>query len=163
MINIFNLFLTLLSFWLLFAYSNGNLSWFYVFFGIIASLIVSLISWKIKIITKHSNFLFLHIGFYKHFLGIIFSSFAASLLIIFKVAIGSSKIDYKIYSLPIKRLNNSELVLLIPTINLLPGVIFIRQEDQKIIIFALSKHYINKLDLAKICSELTHINDNRLV
>ena len=163
MINIFNLFLTLFSFWILFAFSNGNLSWFYVFLGLFASITISFISWKIKIITKHSQFLFLHIGFYRHFLGIIFSSFLPSLLTIFRVAIGSKRIDCKIYSLPIKKLNNVELSLLISTINLLPGTIFVGIEDKKIIICGLNDQYIAKLNLAKIYDDLTKINDNRLV
>ena len=96
MINIFNLFLTLFFFWALFAYSNDNLSWLYIVFGLVASIATSFTAWKIKIINKHSRFLFLHLGFYKHFLGLIFSSFFQSLLIIFRVAISSFKIDPKI-------------------------------------------------------------------
>jgi len=163
MINIFNLFLTLFFFWLLSAYRNENLSWFYVFFGMIASSIVSFIAWRIKIITKHSNFLFLHLGFYKHFIGTILSSFLASLLTIFRAAIGSPKIDCKIYFLPINRLSNAELALLIVTINFLPGVVFIGLEEQKIILCGLNEQYIAKLNLEKIYDNLAQINDNRLV
>ncbi len=163
MINIFNLFLTLFSFWVLFAYSNDNISWFYIFFGLVSSLIVSLIAWKIKIITKYSHFLFLHIGFYKHFIGIIFSSFGQSLSIIFKAAITGREINSKIYTLPVKKLNNTELVLLMSTINLLPGTVFIGLEDKKIAIFALNEKYISNLNLEKIYDNLHKINDNRLV
>jgi multisubunit Na+/H+ antiporter MnhE subunit len=163
MINIFNLFLTLFSFWVLFAYSNDSLSWFYVFFGLAASIIVSFIAWKIKIITKYSHFLFLHIGFYKHFIGIIISSFIESLLIIFRAAKCSSEIDCAIYWLPIKKLNNSELVLLMSTINLLPGTIFVGLEDNKIAICGLNKKYMDRLNLEKIYDNLEKINDNRLV
>ncbi len=163
MINIFNLFLTLFSFWVLFAYSNDNLSWFYIFSGLISSIIVSIIAWRIKIITKYSHFLFLHIGFYRHFIGIILFSFIESLLIIFRAAINSSKINYKIYLLPIKKLNNSELVLLISTINLLPGTVFVGLIDKKIAIYSLNKKYISQLNLEKIYNSLERINDNRLV
>lgn len=194
MINIFNLFLILFSFWLLFSYSNGSLSWFYVCFGLLSSLLVSFVSWKMKIITKHSNFLFLHIGFYRHFLGIIFSSFPASLLTIFRAAIASPKVDYKIYFLPIKKLNNPkfhhtsalqasenqrfwecqdptkdgnwhniELALLIPTINLLPNIVFVGLEDQNMIICGLGEQNIAQLDLEKIYVNLAKINDNNLV
>lgn len=163
MINIFNLFLTLFFFWALFAYSNDNLSWLYIVFGLVASIATSFTAWKIKIINKHSRFLFLHLGFYKHFLGLIFSSFFQSLLIIFRVTISSFKIDPKIYSLPIKNLNNAQLVLLIPTINLMPGVLFVGFEDQKIIIFGLGDSYVKKLDLDKIINNLEKVNDSRLV
>ncbi len=163
MINIFNLFLTLFSFWLLFAYSNDSLSWFYIFFGLFSALIVSLIAWKIKIITKYSHFLFLHIGFYKHFIGIVLSSFVESLLIIYQAAFIDKKIDAKIYLLPVKKLNNAELVLLMSTINLLPGTVFVGLEDKKIAVFALNEKYISKLNLEKIYNHLDQINDNRLV
>jgi len=163
MINIFNLFLTLFSFWVLFSYSNENLSWFYIFVGLVSSIIVSLIAWKMRIITKYSHLLFLHIGFYKHFVSIIVSSFLESILIIFRAATNSSKIDCKIYSLPVKKLNNSELVLLMSTINLLPGTVFVGMEDDKITICGLSKKYIGRLNLNKLYDSLDKINDNRLV
>ncbi len=163
MINIFNLFLTLFFFWVLFAYSNDSLSWFYIFFGLASSIIVSFIAWKMKIITKYSHFLFLHIGFYRHFIGIIISSFVESLLIIFRAATSSSKIDCKTYSFPAKKLNNSELVLLMSTINLLPGTVFVGLEDQQITIFYLGIKYMERLNLDKIYDSLEKINDNRLV
>jgi multisubunit Na+/H+ antiporter MnhE subunit len=128
----------------------------------ISALIVSLIAWRIKIITKYSHFLFLHVGFYKHFIGIIAYYFLESLKIAFNAA-RNKQDNYKIYSLPIKKLNNTELVLLISTINLLPGTIFIGIEGEKINIFALDKKYIEKLNLDKICDSLEKINDNRLV
>ena len=155
MINIFTLFLTLFSFWVLFAYSNDSLSWFYVFFGLVSAIIVSLIAWKIKIITKYSHFLFLHIGFYKHFIGIVISSFFESLLIIYKAAFSNQKIDAKIYLLPVKKLNNTELVLLMSTINLLPGTVFVGFEDKKIAICGLNEKYISQLNLEKIYSKFS--------
>jgi multisubunit Na+/H+ antiporter MnhE subunit len=124
---------------------------------------VSVIAWKIKIITKYSHFLFLHIGFYRHFIGIIISSFFESLIIAFRAANNSSKLDCKIYFLPIKKLNNSELVLLMSTINLLPGTIFIGLEDKQIAICGLNEKYMARLNLEKVYNKLEKINDNRLV
>jgi multisubunit Na+/H+ antiporter MnhE subunit len=164
MINIFNLFLTLFFFWILFGYSNDSISPFYISFGFLSSALVSFIAWKMKIITKYSHFLFLHIGFYKHFIGIVFFSFISSLLIIFRAAIASPKINPKIYFLPTqKNINKNELVLLASTINLLPGTVFIGLEDKKIIVCSLNESYIAKLNLEKICQNLDKINDNRLV
>ena len=163
MINIFNLFLTLFSFWLLFAYSGDHFSQLYVLFGLVSSIVVSLIAWKIKIINKYSHFTFLHFGFYKHFISLILSSFYQSLLIAYRVAIASPRIDPKIHFLPIGKLNNSELVLLISTLNLIPGVLFVSLEDKKIIISTVSEFYFEQLDLDKIISSLDKINDSRLV
>jgi multisubunit Na+/H+ antiporter MnhE subunit len=93
----------------------------------------------------------------------VLSSFAESLLIIFRAAISGREIDCKIYLLPVKKLNNSELVLLMSTINLLPGTVFVGLEDKKIAICGLNEKYVSKLNLEKIYDSLSKINDNRLV
>ncbi|MCE3254782.1 MAG: hypothetical protein K0R25_276 [Rickettsiaceae bacterium] len=162
MINIFNLFLTLFFFWILFSYVNGSLSWFYVFFGAASSLIVSIISWKLKIITKRSNFLFLSFGFYHHFFAVIFHSFTKSLKIAFACAFGSKKINPQIHELPLKKPNSRKSILLISTINLMAGLVFVGFKDDKIIICSLHENFIKQLDLPKLLKELNKVNDNRL-
>jgi multisubunit Na+/H+ antiporter MnhE subunit len=162
-INIFNLFLVLLSFWLLLAYSGGVLSWLYIAIGFVASLTVSFIAWKIKIINKYSSFLFLNIGFYKHFLKIIFSSFFVSIKIVIKIIFSSQDIKPDFYTAPIKKLNNNELVLLINTINLTAGLLFIGLNGKNITIYAVNEKLFKKLNISKICSNLHKINDSRLV
>lgn len=163
MINIFNLFLVLFSLWILFSYANHTLSWFYIFFGLVSSAIVSFISWKIKIINKYSNFLFLNFGFYRHFFYLIFGSFVSSMVIIFKMVMDSDDINPEFYSVEIKRCTNSELILLITTINLMPGLVCLGFKNKEIIIYALSKRYFKGLNLNKVYKNLHHINDNRLV
>lgn len=163
MINIFNLFLVLFSFWLLLAYSGGVLSWIYIAIGFVSSLIISFIAWRIKIINKYSSFLFLNIGFYKHFLKIIFSSFFVSIKIVVKTIYGSQDIKPDFYTAPIKKLNNNELVLLINTINLTAGLLFIGLKGRNIIIYATNEKLFKEFNVNKICSNLHKINDSRLV
>jgi len=167
MINIFNLFLTLFFFWLSFAYLGENLSWLCVFFGLLSSLIISFIAWKIKIINKYSHLIFLHFGFYKHFVGLIFSAFPQSLLTAYRAAIASQKINPKIHFFLVKSLNNNELVLLISTINMMPHLLFIGVKDKlkgkEVIILSLNDFSVSKLNLRQVISDLDKINDNRLV
>lgn len=163
MINIFNLFLVLFFFWLLLAYSGGVLSWSYVFFGLITAAIVSFVAWKIKIINKHSSFLFLNLGFYRHFFKIIASSFLASIAVAVDIASQGADIKPKFYSIPIKKLNNNEIVLLINTINLMAGLICVGFKDKNVIVYSVNDQCFKKLDVKKICDNLHKINDSRLV
>lgn len=135
----------------------------YVFFGLVTSLIVSLIAWKIKIINKHTSFLFLNFGFYQHFLKVIFLSFIESVLIAIKLAMGSKDIKPHFHSIPIKKLTNNEIVLLTNTINLMAGLVCVGFKDKNIIICALNEKYFKKLNITKICDNLYKIYDSRLV
>ena len=162
MINIFNLFLTLFFFWLLFAYASGSISGMCIIFGLLSALLVSIVAWKLKIISKFSGFLFLHLGFYRHFIGVIFSSFVPSLIIAFEAATASKKINPHVYSLPIRKFNNKKSALLISTINLMAGIVFVGLEDGKINICSLGNSYLEHIDLDKIIDNLRKINDNTL-
>ncbi len=163
MINIFNLFLTLFFFWIIIAYSNSTLSWFYVFFGMFSALIISFCAWKMKIINKYNHFLFLNFGFYRHFLIIIGSAFLPSLVIIFESLTNKTRNSFGFYQLPVKKLNNLELLLMMSTINLMPGTIFLGINDNQLKIFAINQKYFAKINLAAIYESLEKINDNRLV
>ncbi len=168
MINIFNLFLTLFFLCLLFACSNGNItphhfSWLFVLIAFFSSIIASLVAYKLKIFNKDSHFSFLHFGFYRHFIKLFFSAFLQSILVVFRIAISSRKIEPKIYSLPIEELEIHTLNLLIFTINMTPGLLFIDLIDDKIVILGLNKSYIEKLDLKQIIRQIDRVDDNKLV
>jgi multisubunit Na+/H+ antiporter MnhE subunit len=147
----------------LFAYSGDHFSWIYIFAGMVSSFLASFIAFKTKIINKHSHFLFLHIGFYKHFLSLLFSSFLSSVLLILRSAISSRKINPEIHFLSVKKLTNSQLVLLIPTLNLMKGILFISFKDNKIELISFEEKYFKQIDLDKIIENLDKVNDNRLV
>ncbi|MFT6106632.1 MAG: multisubunit Na+/H+ antiporter MnhE subunit [Rickettsiales bacterium] len=163
MINIFNLFLTLFFFWILLTFSNEKLSWAFVFIGAGASLLISLLSWKLKLINKHSKFLFLHVGFYRHFSWLIISSFFGSVLMILKAAFFQSKTNPKIHLLKDEKINSNQLILLITTINLTKNLLFIGFNNNQLTVANFGDSDFGKPDLVKIIENLEKINDNHLV
>jgi hypothetical protein len=116
-----------------------------------------------KIINKHSHFLFLHIGFYRHFSWLIISSFIGSILMIFKAAFSKTKVSSKIHLLQVEKITNRQLVLLIPTINLTKGLLFIGFKNNQLSVAKFGSGDFGKLDLIKIIENLDRINDNHLV
>ncbi|MFT6077505.1 MAG: multisubunit Na+/H+ antiporter MnhE subunit [Myxococcota bacterium] len=163
MINIFNLFLTLFFFWVLLAFAGDKFSWEYLFIGIGSSIIASLAAWKMKIINRHSHFLFLHIGFYRHFVWLIISSFIGSIAMILKIAFSKSKIDPKIHLLEVEKITNRQLVILIPTINLTKNLLFIGFNKNQLSVANFGSGDFGNLDLDRIIENLDKINDNNLV
>jgi hypothetical protein len=127
--------------------------------GILLCLAASFLAWKLKIIRKSSNLLFLHFGFYRHFFKIIFSAFFPSLKIAFRAAIASKEIDPKVFHLKVKKLNKKELLLLAPTLNLMAGLLFVRNEDEKISILSLYDECIFGLNLEEIIANLDQMHD----
>jgi multisubunit Na+/H+ antiporter MnhE subunit len=161
MINIFNLFLVLLFCWFAFAFAGGVLSWFYLFLGIVASAIISLISWRIKLIDRTTDFLFLNLGFYQHFCKLIFLSFFKSMFLLVRSTL---KTNHSItYYLPIKKQNNGELALFISTISLIPGLFCLGIKDEELVIHALDEKYFKQAKINELYNNIKSINDNRLV
>jgi len=161
MINIFNLFLVLLFFWFIFAGAGGVLSWLYLFLGIIVSATISLIAWKIKLINQSTDFLFLNLGFYKHFCKLIFCSFFKSIALLFSSSFKT--LNPVTYYLPITKQNSSELALFMSTISLIPGLFCLGLKDDELIIHALDEKYFKQSKINEIYNNLKSIKDDRLV
>ncbi len=162
MFNIFNLFLVLLFCWLAFALSAGVLSWNYLFLGIIAALIVSLICRKINLINKNTNFKFLYLGFYQHFIKLFLGSFFKIFTILISNILKSDN-QPVLYILPIKKQFSSDLAIFISTISLMPGLFCTAIKDDEIMIHALDKKYFKINKINKIYHKLKNINDDLLV
>ena len=79
MLNIFNLFLFLLTLWFVFMFVGHDFSIPFLIFGIISSLVISIISYQLKLINNKSELLYLSLGFYHHFFGIYFKNFFKSM------------------------------------------------------------------------------------
>ena len=164
MINIFSLFLVLFFTWIALIASNNLVLWSYLALGFIASFLISIIAWKIKIINHHSKFLFLNWGFYRHFAPLFLSGFSKSLFLIINTSFSTKKNQSILYYFPIKKQNdNSELLLFFLSITLIPGLLYLGVREGKIIIHALDKKYFDYKKLNKIYNNLYRINDDRLV
>lgn len=164
MLNIFNLFLFLLALWIMFMISAGNVSWLYIFFGIGASLFVSAFSYRVRLIEKKSELLYLSLGFYRHFLKIFLKNFFESIKLILKMALSKNAPHPLVLEIEIKQKIDFNHALLMVSINMTAGLFCIGlKEDKKILVHAISEVHFKKIDLKKICKSLNNVNDDNLV
>jgi hypothetical protein len=164
MINIFNLFLFLCALWFLLSFSSNNLTTEFMIAGSVISALISLASWKLKIINKHFNFLFLNLGFYKHFLGIFIVSFFRLIPFLVKNTFTNKTKNCCVYEINQKKiLNRSELSLFIATITFIPGIAYLGRNKDNIIIYATSEDLFNNSSIKTIYNNINQINDDQLV
>jgi len=163
MINIFNLFLVLFSFWFFLIFANSNINIFTISAGIFFCSAISYFSWKFKLIGRKTEFLFLSFGFYKFFFNLFFISLFNSFLILFEFLKFTPKINPVIYHIPFKNSKQINISILISAITLVPGVSFIDLKDENIIIYALNENLVKKTNLKNLISNLQKINDNNIV
>ncbi len=163
MLNIFNLFLFLFALWMLFMIVGGNTSWLYVFFGVVASSLVSLASFRLNLIEKKSELLYLSFGFYRHFFKIFTSGFVSSIKLILKLAAARQPMHPLIYTVEIDKKNHFNMALLMASFNMTAGLFCIGAKENEILVHAIDEEHFKKFDLQKICKRLNNINDDNLV
>lgn len=163
MLNIFNLFLFLLALWILFMVVGGNISWLYVFFGIIAAALVSIASFRLNMVEKKSELLYLSIGFYRHFVRLYFSNFFSAIKLILKLAVTNEQIQPLVYVVKLSAKNQFNPALLMTSFNMTTGLFCIGAKDKEMFVHAISESYFRKFDLSKACTSLNNANDDNLV
>lgn len=163
MANIFNLFLFLLLLWSILMFFSGNISWLYLFFGICFSAIISAASFRLKLIKKESELLYLSVGFYRHFLEIYFKNFIKSLKLILFLALTKKAVRPLVYSLKIDSNNKFNQGLMVATINIFAGIFCIKNDKDFFKIHAIDEKYFNDFNMLKMKKILPEINDDNLV
>ena len=163
MLNIFNLFLFLLLLWLALMLSADNISWIYLFFGIASAGLISIASFKIKLIDKNSELLYLSFGFYRHFLQLYCNNYFKALKLIITLAINDKAIKPVVYSLNIDHKNKFNPSLMASSFNMSAGLFCISIKEENFFIHAISEKYFKNFDLFKIRKILPKINDDNLV
>ncbi len=163
MLNIFNLFLFLFALWILFMISAGNISWLYLSFGIIASGLLSLFSYKIRLIEEKSELLYLSFGFYRNFLKIYFENFFSAITLIIALALRREPFKPVIHVVNFDEKYHLNLALFATTINMTTGLFCIAIRDDEIFIHAAEEDYFTRFDLQKLVKQLRHVNDDNLV
>lgn len=164
MINIFNLFLFLCGFWAILAFVNGSFTLLFLIFGCVVALIISLISWKFKIINKNFNFLFLNLGFYYHFLSLLFVSFFYCVGFLIKSILFNQKEPNCLFFIQLnKGLGKTDLSLFIATLCFIPGISYIKSDENEIVIYAVSEKLFESLNLGKFYYNIHKINDDSLI
>lgn len=163
MLNIFNLFLFLLTLWVMFMIASSKVSWLYVFFGILASLLVSISSYRIKLVEEKSELLHLSFGFYRHFVKIFLKGFVSSLKLIITLALSRKAPSPLIYSIKLGKESQINPALLMASFNMTTGLFCIGVKEDEILVHAIDEAHFKKFDLQKICKSLKNINDDNLV
>ncbi len=163
MLNIFNLFLFLLTLWFVFMFVGHDFSIPFLIFGIISSIIISIISYQLKLINNKSELLYLSLGFYRHFVGIYFKNFFKSMNLILDLAVNRKSLHPTIHR--VKFLDNYRFnpALLISSFNMTAGLFTIATEDDEILIHAIHEDYFYDFDLLKNVMNLNNVNDDNLV
>ncbi len=163
MLNIFNLFLFLFTLWILFMISAGNISWLYLGFGILASGVVSVFSYKLKLIEEKSELLHLSFGFYRHFFSIYFGNFFSALKLIIRAAFAREPLNPVIYVTEFNHDETFNLGLLTASINMTTGLFCIGMRNEDLLIHAVDSDHFKRFDLLKTISVLREVNDDNLV
>lgn len=163
MLNIFNLFLFLFALWILFMVAAGKVSLLYVFFGLLSAVLVAVASFRLKLIEKKSELLYLSFGFYRHFFKIFVKNFFSSINLIIDLAISRKQLSPTLHKVRIDEKLKFNPALLMVSFNMSAGLFSIGAKDDEILIHALDEKYFSQFDLQKICASLNHVNDDNLV
>ncbi len=163
MLNIFNLFLFLLALWIMFMVAASKVSWLYIFFGVLASGLVSVSSFRLKLIEEKSELLHLSFGFYRHFSRIFFQSFFSSMNLIINLALTREPSHPLVYTIKFDPENTFNPALLMASFNMTCGLFCIGAKDGEILVHAIDEAHFKKFDLKKTCKSLNNVNDDNLV
>lgn len=143
--------------------SAGNVSLLYVAFGIIASALVSISSFKLKLIEEKSELLYLSFGFYRNFIKIYLKRFPSAVRLILDLAFSRKKIRPIIYSVKFNDQNSVNPALLMASVNMTTGLFSIEFKDSELLIHAINQDYFKNFDLLKTIALLKHTNDDNLI
>jgi len=163
MTNIFNLFLFLLTTWLVLMLASQNISWFYFGCGLLFCSLTTYTSFALKLVKKDSELLYFSFGFYYHFGKIFISNFFKSIKLIFLLAFHQKPIKPKVYKVILNEDLKFNLALLIASLNMISGILLVDIDDKKISIHTIDRKYLNEFKLKQIVLSLNKTNDDNLV
>ena len=143
--------------------SSTHLSWCYFIFGIAVSSLISFASFKLNLVTKESELLYLSLGFYRHFLQLYCKNFVKSCNLILILALSKKPIRPLLYSIPLDYNNKFNPALMVASLNISAGLFCIGIKENFFYIHAIDEKYFNDFDLFKIKKNLPEINDDNLV
>ncbi len=163
MLNIFNLFLFLLTLWFVFMFVGHDFSLPFLTFGIISAIIIAVISYQLKLINDKSELLYLSLGFYRHFVGLYLKNFLKSINLIFDLAIHRKSLHPTVHRIKFRENYRFNPALLISSFNMTAGLFAIAMEGDEILIHAIHEDYFYDFDLLKNAMNLNNVNDDNLV
>ena len=143
--------------------SAGNISWTYLIFGIMASGLIAVSSYKVKLIEKKSELLYMSFGFYRNFLQSYFDNFFSSLTLVIALAFRREPFKPVIRIVNFGEKHRINLALFATTINMTTGLFCIALRESEIFIHEAEDDYFTRFNLAKLMKQLAHVNDDNLV
>ena len=162
MLNSFNLFLSLLSFWAIFMFASNHISWLYAICGIFAAIFVMILSLRLEFIKKNSEMLYLSLGFHRHFIGLFLLNFLPAISLLFRLAFREKKIIPTSCTVT-KSDSRLNLAALISTINMTNGLLVTNIKGSKISVHSVEDSCFSKFNFRKTKEALQNINDDNLV
>ncbi len=128
-----------------------------------ASTLLSLFSYKIKLIDEKSELLYLSFGFYRNFLKIYFGNFVSAITLIIALSFRREPFKPVIHVVNFDKKYHLNLALFATTINMTTGLFCIAIRDNEIFIHAAEEDYFARFDLQKLAKQLRYVNDDNLV
>ncbi len=140
----------------------NNFTWGYLIFGGCASAMVASGAYKLKIITKDSEFLYFNFGFYRHFLVIYIKNFFVFPRFLINLAFGPEPRPL-IFQWEIGEMSKSDFALLVASFNMACGLLFVDLNGKKLFVHTTDKRFFEKIDLEKIREDISKISDISLI
>jgi len=134
----------------------------YFILGIIFAALVAFASFKMNIIKKDSELLYLSFGFYRHFVSLYFKNFFSSLALIIDLAFSIKPIRPLLYQIK-NDFEQINLSLIITSLNMSSGLLYVGAKNGNIIVHVIDEKYFASFNLLKIRKKLLNVNDDNLV
>ncbi len=147
----------------MFMFSSENITWLYLFIGLISSALISFYSYRVKLIDEKSELLYLSFGFYRNFIVIYFSNFFSAIKLIFQLAFRREPFQPSIHIVNYGLKKDLNPALLATTINMMTGLFCISLRENEVQIHAVEHDYFDRLDFKKLLLDLTEVNDDKLI
>jgi hypothetical protein len=135
----------------------------FLVFGIFSSFIISIVSYRLKLIDEKSELLYLSLGFYRHFLALYFKNFLSSIFLIIDLAVNRKSLHPTLHQVKFRESYNFNPALLISSYNMSTGLFAIAMENGIIIVHTIHEDFFYKFDLLNNTLNLCNINDDNIV
>jgi len=163
MLNVSTLFLILFAFWMIISTSADFIQPSFIILGLLSSMVITIIAYRIRILNKERPFLFLQISFYKYLFGIINQNFFKNFKTAFEFIKKNPKIDPIVDFILLDKDNDSEIALYTISLGLVPGVLCFSIKRKYIVVHLLDKDYFSLLDMYDANKTVSSVYDDSLI
>lgn len=144
-------------------FSAAHFSWSYLFFGILACSLISMLSFKLKLVKKDSELLYLSLGFYRHFLKLYLTNIYKAWSLLFILAFSEKTIRPLLRSISLDYKNSFHPALMASSLNMSAGLFCIGIKGNVFYVHAIDEEHFAQFNLFRMQKVLPNINDDNLV